>query len=109
MAVNRDIPKKRSEHLTSVAQRLISEHFEDLGWTPNLCIDATCGNGHDTQFLAKLGAQVLAFDIQSIALENTRATLTAISLLDKVTLIHSTHADMITHATEPVGPATRRS
>ena len=41
-------------------------------------VDATCGNGKDTVFLASLigkNGQLLAFDIQSCAIENTKATL----------------------------------
>lgn len=44
----------------------------------SLCIDATMGNGNDTQFLCeKVGAsgRVLAFDIQQAALEQTEKRL----------------------------------
>ncbi len=48
-----------------------------------LAVDGTCGNGHDTRCLARVCAalrpggnwQVLACDIQSAALENTRRRL----------------------------------
>ena len=42
----------------------------------DLCIDATMGNGKDTQVLCELtgkGGKVLAFDIQECALQATRA------------------------------------
>ena len=42
-----------------------------------VCIDATCGNGHDTVFLAGLGGRVLALDIQPAAVAATRARLAA--------------------------------
>lgn len=42
---------------------------------PALTIDATCGNGYDTQFLCSLGGQVIALDIQPQAVENTRRRL----------------------------------
>lgn len=38
----------------------------------DLCIDATCGNGHDTKYLLDLGAKVLACDIQQAAIDATR-------------------------------------
>ncbi len=41
----------------------------------DLCIDATMGNGHDTEFLCSLvgdQGQVLAFDIQEQALIQTQ-------------------------------------
>jgi len=44
----------------------------------DLCIDATMGNGGDTVLLSRLAGEegkVLAFDIQEIALERTKARL----------------------------------
>ena len=44
----------------------------------DLCIDATMGNGKDTQVLCELtgkGGKVLAFDIQECALQATRERL----------------------------------
>lgn len=46
-------------------------------------IDATCGNGHDTEFLCRLAGpqgKVLALDIQPKAVEATNARLTAAGL-----------------------------
>lgn len=42
---------------------------------PRLSIDATCGNGYDTEFLCGLGGEVIALDIQPQAVENTRRRL----------------------------------
>lgn len=45
-----------------------------------LYVDATCGNGHDTQFLCTLAGpagRVLALDIQQQAVDNTNARLAA--------------------------------
>ena len=45
-----------------------------------LYLDATCGNGHDTQFLCTLAGpagHVLGLDIQQQAVDNTNARLTA--------------------------------
>lgn len=41
----------------------------------DLVIDATCGNGHDTLFLAKLNCSVIALDKQAQALQNTKELL----------------------------------
>jgi tRNA1(Val) A37 N6-methylase TrmN6 len=44
----------------------------------DVLVDMTCGNGHDTVFLAshmKKTAQLYAFDIQQCAIENTRAAI----------------------------------
>lgn len=44
---------------------------------PQLAIDATCGNGHDTLFLCGLAERVIGLDIQPQAVENTNARLAA--------------------------------
>lgn len=44
----------------------------------NICIDATCGNGYDTLFLAEIvggNGKVFAIDIQKQAIENTKKLL----------------------------------
>lgn len=41
----------------------------------DLVIDMTVGNGHDTLFLAGISKKVFGFDIQSIAIENTKKLL----------------------------------
>lgn len=67
-------------------------------------IDATCGNGHDTAALAKMGAgKIYAFDIQEEAIQNTRETLIKESIpLDNVRLILDSHANMCKYIEEKV-------
>lgn len=63
-------------------------------------VDATCGNGHDTLFLARLvggRGHVYAFDIQKDPLLRTRETLLEAGLADRVTLIHAGHETMDDH------------
>lgn len=63
----------------------------------DVVIDATCGNGHDTLFLANLvgkAGSVYAFDIQAEAINNTRQKLIENNLLDRVKLIHDTHENI---------------
>jgi SAM-dependent methyltransferase len=38
-------------------------------------IDGTCGNGYDTLFLSRIAKKVYAFDVQEVAIENTRERL----------------------------------
>ena len=48
-----------------------------------LYVDATCGNGHDTEFLCRLAGpagKVLALDIQPAAVQNTNARLASAGL-----------------------------
>ncbi len=57
---------------------LVTEAHKTIqGYLPNngISIDATMGNGHDTLFLARHSAKVYAFDIQAVALTNTRQRL----------------------------------
>lgn len=60
--------------ITNWCHEMVKKHIE----TGSLCIDATMGNGNDTEFLChQVGAQgkVLAFDIQQMALDNTKERL----------------------------------
>ena len=54
-------------------------HFIELQVRPgDHCIDATMGNGHDTELLCRLvspSGKVLSFDIQEKALQNTAKRL----------------------------------
>lgn len=59
-------------------------------------IDATAGNGHDSLFLARQVLQKDAgwmhvFDIQEIALNNTKSLLRKESFLERITFHHSSH------------------
>jgi predicted methyltransferase len=67
----------------------------------DLCIDATMGNGNDTLLLSRLcglSGHVLAFDIQEMALENTRKLLEREAAPDNVTLLLESHANMMDYA-----------
>ncbi len=68
-------------------------------------IDATMGNGHDTQFLCELvgeSGHVYAFDVQEDALQSTRSRLEAAQLAQRATLIHDGHQAMEAHVDHPV-------
>ena len=63
----------------------------------DVVLDATCGNGNDTLALAKLvGVEgfVYAFDIQKVAIENTRQLLEDNKLSDRVELILNSHENI---------------
>lgn len=49
--------------------------LKDIIKTNDVVVDATMGNGYDTQFLAELGAKVYAFDVQEEALNATEKRL----------------------------------
>ena len=63
----------------------------------SLAVDATAGNGHDTCFLAgQVGASghVWALDVQPAAIEATSRKLADAGLVDRVTLLCESHAQM---------------
>ena len=60
-------------------------------------VDATVGNGYDTLFLAhRVGpkGRVLGFDVQKAALAGARELLKFVGTLDRVWLIHDSHAKL---------------
>lgn len=65
-------------------------------------VDATCGRGNDTLFLARLvgeNGKVYAFDIQDEAIESTSLLLKTYDLEKRVELIKGNHAEMSRHIT----------
>ena len=63
-------------------------------------LDGTAGNGHDTLFLAKHSpddAVIWTFDIQELALTNTRKLLTVHALENKIRYILDNHANVKRH------------
>lgn len=67
----------------------------------DLCIDATAGRGHDTEFLCRLVGEhgrVIAFDIQQEALNSTDQLLRQAGLRDRADLIPDSHANMAQYA-----------
>jgi ubiquinone/menaquinone biosynthesis C-methylase UbiE len=70
--------------------------------------DATCGNGHDTLFLAHLvgpGGKVWAFDLQEKALTNTRALLEKAGCLAQTELVAAGHEHLAELIGEPLKAA----
>jgi predicted methyltransferase len=68
-------------------------------------IDATCGNGYDTLFLAESvgpDGQVWGFDIQQQAITETERRVTEAGLSACVTLIQVGHQTLAQHITAPV-------
>lgn len=66
--------------------------------TNDVVIDATCGNGNDTMFLAEAvgsGGKVYGFDIQDIAIEATHKALSSKSLLPQTELLLQSHDEML--------------
>jgi methylase of polypeptide subunit release factors len=86
--------------ITHVAHQAIRAHFQDRPL--EYAVDATCGNGHDTVFLAGLTSKrVWGFDVQSAAIEATQTKL-ATTGFEHVALIHAGHETMRQYIDQPV-------
>ena len=74
------------ERILPFDKTLIKQHTHD----ESIVIDATCGNGNDTLFLAQhvTSGRVHAFDIQETAILNTQQKTKD---FDNVTLHHASH------------------
>ncbi len=62
-------------------------------------VDLTCGNGHDTAFLACGLKHVYTFDIQEVAIAKAKRRLSA---FDNVTFINANHANIKDYIKEDV-------
>lgn len=63
----------------------------------DVAVDATVGNGNDTEVLAELVGEngvVYGFDIQEMAIENTTNRLKERNLFNHVLLNHKSHSDI---------------
>ena len=81
--------------LTRLAHKLVRDHF--TGRPKELAVDGTCGNGHDTEFLARLEFdQIIGFDIQDGAIRNTQKRIDN-AKLNNVTLIKTGHQNLAQH------------
>lgn len=86
---------------TDIAKKIMEIRVKE----GNTVIDATVGNGYDTVFLAKLvekTGKVYGFDIQDKAIDNTKAKLTELGLLDRVELIKDSHENIDRYLNEKV-------
>lgn len=83
----------RIDSLTQQAHKLLREHVRP----GKFVIDATAGNGHDTELLAELVGEsggVFAFDTQTQAIESTKRRLEQAGLLHRVTCFCQGHEFM---------------
>ena len=86
--------RRRTPDLTAV--KFVQDFLAARLVHPQLCVDATCGNGGDTAFLCGLTApegRVLGFDIQPEAITSTRARLEKQGLTAE--LICDSHANLL--------------
>ena len=87
------------------ARHLAADYMTRTLREGDVAVDATMGNGHDTQFLCGLvgeSGRVYAFDVQQSALDNTAARLEAEGLRARAELILSGHETMAAYVKTPV-------
>ena len=96
-AEGRQLVRRRTPDLTAV--RFVQDFLAARLVHPQLCVDATCGNGGDTAFLCNLTApagRVLGFDIQPEAIASTRKHLEQRGVpADRYSLVCGSHADLL--------------
>ena len=80
------------ERILPFSKTLITSHIQE----DSIVIDATCGNGNDTLFLAEHvpHGHVYGFDIQESAIQNTAEKIKNYS---NVTLIQDGHENIVEH------------
>ena len=95
-------------NLTKLAHDLICENFGiDPVAQPDIsnkkitnAIDATCGNGNDSLFLAGHSKHLLCFDVQAEAIKRTRELLTHETVDCSIEYLHVGHENILKQATE---------
>lgn len=82
---------------------LVHVHLQSWIHSGDFVIDATAGNGKDTEFLCGLvgrEGKVLAFDIQEQAVENTKKRLAEHGWSEVGEVVLDSHANMGAYAQE---------
>lgn len=78
---------------TALAMKIVGEYIK----RGDVVVDATAGNGHDTLVLTKLVGEegkVYAFDLQPLALEQTKSLLEKEGFFHNCTLVLDSHENM---------------
>ena len=89
----------KNYQITSWVHHFLEDHVQP----GDVCIDATMGNGNDTVLLSKLAGEhgrVIAFDIQQMALDNTRVKMEKESCSLNYELVLDSHETMGEYADE---------
>lgn len=79
--------------ITEWCHHFIREHVQE----GDCCIDATAGNGNDTQFLCELvgeNGKIYAFDIQEEAVKSTKERLERNGMSNRAEVLLDSHVNM---------------
>ena len=91
--------RKKDYQITEFCHRFLSDYIEE----GSCCIDATCGNGNDTEFLCRMAGEagkVYAFDIQARAVERTAERLENAGYRERAVLYCKGHEHMAEYVKE---------
>lgn len=82
---------------------LIRFYLDNLNIKDSICLDMTCGNGHDSKYILEnlTPKKLIAFDIQNLAKENTLALLSDINT-DNFKFILDSHSNFDLYINEPI-------
>lgn len=86
---------------TTLAHRILADQIP----AGSCVVDATVGNGHDTEFLAALvgdSGRVHGFDVQLAALHSAKERLRAAGLDHRVRWHHEGHESLADHVDDPL-------
>lgn len=90
------------KNVVSMSHMLLQPYVPEA----QVLVDMTCGNGHDTAFLASLmkdDAVLYAFDIQACAVARTKERLDSLGLSHKTVVYRQgSHDDLVGRIDEPV-------
>ena len=89
----------KNYQITSWVHHFIEDHVQP----GDVCIDATMGNGNDTALFSRLTGEegrVVAFDVQQLALDNTKAKLEKENCPGNYELVLESHEKMGNYAEE---------
>jgi len=104
-AINKSKDDAGMPYLLRSARFIAAEILENAVAPGNTVIDATMGNGHDTLTLCRLVGEkghVIAFDVQSAAVESTKKRLEEAGVLDRAQLHCLGHQHMAEVVSGPV-------
>lgn len=85
--------------ITEWCHKFIKDHVQP----GDCCIDATAGNGNDTLVLCSLVGEtgsVIAFDVQEMAIQNTKKRLEEHGVLERAKVVLDSHIHMAEYAEE---------
>lgn len=89
----------KNYQITEWCHHFIREHVK----AGDICIDATAGNGNDTQLLCELVGEhgkVFAFDIQEQAVQHTKEKLAKSNLSNRAEVLLDSHVNMRNYVAE---------